>query len=73
MDVKKYVMSLLENYNDSRKKISILTYELEHPVVISEDNLIQSLSIPSPSGGGVPSGTVSDKTSSTALNYRNVA
>lgn len=73
MDVKKYVTSLLENYNDSKKKISILTFELEHPVAISEEGLIQSLSISSPSGGGVSSGTISDKTSNTALNYRNVA
>lgn len=73
MEVKKYVMSLLENYNDSRKKIAILAYELAHPVAISEEGLIRSLSISSPSGGGISSGTITDKTSCTALNYHNVA
>lgn len=38
-----YVMTLLQNYRATKRKIEQLRYELEHPVRVSPDEMIEAM------------------------------
>lgn len=71
--IKAYVIGLLQSYHKRSKQIELLHYELAHPVHISEDEMIDSLSLSRSDNGGNHSGYVSDKTLYIALNYQDRA
>jgi DNA-directed RNA polymerase specialized sigma subunit len=68
------VLTLLRQYPAKKRKIEQLRFELEHPALVSEDDLIKSLAI----GGqelntGGNSGHVTDKTMLIAMRYKEIA
>lgn len=71
---KKRVVETLKSYPKKQKQISLLRYELEHPSHISEEELIESLSLTkSEAGGGKSPGHISNKTMMIALQYQDAA
>lgn len=71
---RKRVIDALRSYTPSKKKISLLQYELEHPSHVSQEELIESLSLTKAEGGGVRSpGHISNKTMMIALQYQDAA
>lgn len=74
-DIKFYVVNLLETCQERKRKIALLHYELEHPVHMSEAEMISTMALGhgSGSGGGHADGHISDKTLYIALNYQNKA
>ncbi len=64
------VIRILENYPDTKRKISLLRYELEHPQQITSDELISALNFAH--GDGQPSapGHISNKTMYIAMSYQ---
>lgn len=68
------VIETLKEYPQKRKQISLLRYELEHPAHISEEELIESLTLAkSEADGGKSPGHISNKTMMIALQYQNAA
>lgn len=65
-----YVIEELENYADTKKKIALLRYELEHPVQISPDDMIDAMAFSRGDGVGKSSGSISNKTLYIAMNYQ---
>ena len=72
-DTKSYVVNLLETYQERKRKIAMLHYELEHPAHTSEAEMISAMALGHGAGssGGHPEGHISDKTLYIALNYQN--
>lgn len=71
---KEKVVEALKNYAAKKKKISLLRYELEHPSHVSEEELIESLSLSKSSDGGAGhTGHVSNKTMMIALQFQDEA
>lgn len=68
--IKDQVLSLLEQYPDMLRKISLLKYELEHPSHISEREMIDTLTFAHGDGNGKVPGRISNKTLYIALNYQ---
>lgn len=69
-EIKRYVIGLLEDYPDTMRKIALLRYELEHPVAVSADEIIEAMIFARGEGGGRCVGHVSDKTRNVALSYQ---
>lgn len=70
---KRAVIEALKNYPEQQKKIRLLRYELEHPTQVSEEELIESLSLSKSTDGGGPSGHISNKTMMIALQFQDEA
>ena len=71
-DTKSYVVNLLETYQERKRKIAMLHYELEHPAHTSEAEMISAMAL-GPGAGRNDShieGHISDKTLYIALNYQ---
>lgn len=73
IEIKTYVIALLESYQKRKKQIELLHYELAHPSTVSEDELIGALLLSHGEGGGHTVGHISDKTLYIALNYQEQA
>lgn len=70
VEMKAYVVDLLESYQKREKQIELLHYELAHPASISEGEMIGAMSLAHGEGGGCVGGHISDKTFYIALNYQ---
>lgn len=70
---KNYVMTLLQNYRATKRKIEQLRYELEHPAKVSPDEMIEAMNFTKGDGEGRPSGSVSNKTLYIAMNFQSAA
>ena len=71
---RKLVKTILASYPSKKKQISVLRYELEHPSHVSEEELIESLSLAKPAAdGGKSPGHISNKTMMIALQYQDAA
>ena len=68
-----YVMTLLQNYRATKRKIEQLRYELEHPAKMSPDEMIEAMNFAKGDGEGRPSGNVSNKTLYIAMNFQSAA
>lgn len=68
-----YVMSLLQNYRATKRKIQQLRYELEHPTHVTPEEMIEAMSFAKGEGEGRPSGSISNKTLYIAMNYQDAA
>ena len=70
-DTRTYVINLLETYQERKRKIALLHYELEHPARTSEAEMISAMALGHGAGsGGHTEGHISDKTLYIALNYQ---
>lgn len=67
------VISLLEQYHDTKRKIAVLRYELEHPATVSPDEMIRAMSFAHGDGEGHAAGHISNKTLYIAMNYQTEA
>lgn len=70
VDIKTYVVGLLESYQKRSKQIDLLHYELSHPARVTENEMIGALALAHGEGGDRPGGHASDKTLYIALNYQ---
>lgn len=71
---RKRVIDTLKAYPKKTQQIRLLRYELEHPSRISEEELIESLSLSkSEDGGGRTKGRISNKTMMIALQVQDAA
>lgn len=71
---KQEVFDALKAYPQKKKQISLLRYELEHPSHISEEELIENLSLAKAEAGiGSSPGHISNKTMMIALQYQDAA
>lgn len=71
-DTKSYVVNLLETYQERKRKIAMLHYELEHPAHTSEAEMISAMALGHGAGRNDShiEGHISDKTLYIALNYQ---
>ena len=71
-DTKSYVVNLLETYQERKRKIAMLHYELEHPAYTSEAEMISAMALGHGAGRNDShiEGHISDKTLYIALNYQ---
>ena len=67
------IISDLNDYTNIKQKISILRYELEHPVTVSPEEMLESMNFAHGAGGGFTVGSVSNKTLYIAMNYQSAA
>ena len=72
-NAKDRVLSLLQNYRVTKRKIEQLRYELEHPARVSPDEIIEAMNFAKGDGEGRPSGSVSNKTLYIAMNFQSAA
>ena len=72
-DMKKYVLDLLNHYHDTERRITMLRYELEHPVCVTGEEMIDALTFRHGEHEGSSGGSVSDKTMYTAISYQDKA
>lgn len=74
-NTRSYVINLLETYQERKRKIALLHYELEHPARTSEAEMISAMALGhgTSGGGGHTEGHISDKTLYIALNYQDRA
>lgn len=70
VEIRTYVVGLLESYQKRSRQIELLHYELSHPVRVSQAEMIGALAFAHGDGGGHPGGHVSDKTLYIAMNYQ---
>lgn len=69
-NAKDQVLSLLQNYRATKRKIEQLRYELEHPARVTPDEMIEAMNFAKGDGEGRPSGSVSNKTLYIAMNFQ---
>ena len=67
--VRGYVLRTLEEYPNIVRRIAILRYEIEHPIVVSPDEVIDSMNFSRSYSHSRNSGNISNKTLYIALNY----
>ncbi len=67
------VLRVLNDYPNMMRKISILRYELEHPTPVTPEDMLEAMNHVNRDGGGVPSGTDSNRTLYKAMNYQYAA
>ncbi len=72
-DMRSYVVNLLEGYQERKRKIALLHYELEHVARTSGREMIEAMSLGHGEGGGHTDGHISDKPFYIALNYQSRA
>ena len=72
MDLRDYVIYLLEHYNQMKSEIDTLKFELRNLNRMKDTEMIEAMTFSSPlrDGEKVDSGSVSDKTTEIALDYR---
>lgn len=63
----------LEDYPAMEREIAVLQFELEHPAMVSEDEMREAMTFARGDGIGGAKGHISDKTMYIALNYRQAA
>ena len=73
MNVKDYVIQELESYPRTLRQIAVLRYELEHPVQVSTEEMLDAMAFARGEHFGSAPGHVSDKTLYIAMNYRQKA
>jgi len=72
--MKERVLSLLKNYSETDRKICALRYELEHPVRVSEQEMLETMVFCHGEEIGGTSGHVNyDKTHQIAVSFRQKA
>ena len=69
-NAKDQVLSLLQSYRATKRKIEQLRYELEHPARVTPDEMIEAMNFAKGDGEGRPSGSVSNKTLYIAMSRR---
>ena len=69
----KYVLKLLESYNERERKIAVLRYNLEHPTTVSRAEQIEAMNFRHDDSLGHSAGHISNKTLYIALNYEEQA
>ena len=69
----KYVLKLLESYNERERKIAVLRYNLEHPTTVSRAEQIEAMNFRHGDSLGHSAGHISNKTLYIALNYEEQA
>ena len=70
----KYVLKLLESYNERERKIAVLRYNLEHPSTVSRAEQIEAMNFRHDDSLGHSAGHISNKTLYyIALNYEEQA
>lgn len=67
-----HIIRLLETYQERERKIALLHYELEHPALISPNEMLNGMSFGHGDGPNTPR-YISDKTMYIALNYQEQA
>ena len=72
-NAKDQILSLLQNYRATKRKIEQLCYELEHPARVTPDEMIEAMNFAKGDGEGRPSGSVSNKTLYIAMNFQSAA
>lgn len=72
-EMSKYVLSLLESYNERERKIAVLRYNLEHPTTVSRAEQIEAMNFGHGDGLDHSAGHTSNKTLYIALNYEEQA
>ena len=72
-NAKDQVLSLLQSYRATKRKIEQLRYELEHPTRVTPDEMIEAMNFAKGDGEGRPSGSVSNKTLYIAMNFQSAA
>ena len=72
-NAKDQVLSLLQSYRATKRKIEQLRYELEHPAKVTPDEMIEAMNFAKGDGEGRPSGNVSNKTLYIAMNFQSAA
>lgn len=55
-NAKDQVLSLLQSYRATKRKIEQLRYELEHPARVTPDEMIEAMNFAKGDGEGRPSG-----------------
>ena len=55
-----YVLTLLQSYRATKRRIEQLRYELEHPTRVTPDEIIEAMNFAKGDGEGRPSGCVSN-------------
>lgn len=69
LEMKKYVLELLVNYNSMKQEIEALQYELNNFSTESENETIEAMIFSSPDGERVNSSRISNNTPEIALTY----
>lgn len=64
------IIELLRDYPKMKEKISLLRYELEHPIKLSPEEMIEVMSFAKGNEDAHQSGAVSNKTLYIAMNYQ---
>ena len=67
------IISDLNDYTNIKQKISILRYELEHPVTVNPEEMLESMNFAHGEGGMFTGGNISNKTLYIAMNYQSAA
>lgn len=67
MNVKDYVIQELESYPRTLRQIAVLRYELEHPVQVSTEEMLDAMAFARGEHFGSAPGHVSDKTLCTEI------
>lgn len=70
VEMRTYVIGLLESYNKRINQIALLHYEQEHPANISPGEMIGAMSLGHGDGMARSKGHISNKTLYIALNYQ---
>lgn len=71
-EIRNQVIERLKSYPELIQKRSILRYELEHPTVVSDEEMLEAMNFLK-GNGGISHGGVSNKTLYIALNYHEAA
>lgn len=71
-EIRNQVIERLKSYPELIQKRDILRYELEHPTVVSDEEVLEAMNFLKGSGG-MPHGGVSNKTIYIAMNYHEAA
>ena len=69
MDMKAYVISLLQEYNNMILEMDALQFELKNLAAAKDTEMIEALTFSFPDGDRVQSGKVTNKTQGIALTY----
>ena len=69
-DTRTMVLTMLSDYRENQRRIDMLRYELEHCMMISEDDMIDVLTFGHGENVGPSESKITDKTFYAALNYQ---
>lgn len=71
IEIRNKVIEQLKSYPELVQKRDILRYELEHPAVVSDEEMVEAMNFLKGSGS-IPFGGISNKTLYIAMNYHDV-